>query len=252
MFHVYFYQCSPILKQVIITEAIKICLTAVLSIAELFILTKIMGKRQMSQLSLFDYVNGITIGSIAAEMATNPLKESWKPAIAMTVYGLFAVLFSFASNKSISFRRLFVGKSLILMNNGKIYRRNLSKAKLDINEFLEQCRINGYFNPDDLQTVIMEANGHLSFLPKSDMRPANPKDFNIKPPKELSPVVLISDGRILHGNLKLCGRNEIWLREQLKQGHYPPVEKIFLAVFDGAKLSVYEMNNEKKSEDWFT
>ena len=234
-------------------EALKICLTAVLSIVELFILTKLMGKRQMSQLSLFDYINGITIGSIAAEMAINPIKDTWKSALAIAIYGIFAILFSYATNKSIRFRRIFVGKSLVLMNNGKIYRKNLLKSKLDLNEFLEQCRIAGYFNPDDLQTVIMETNGKLSFLPKSDMRPANPKDFNITPQKELSPVVLISDGKILHGNLKMSGKNEIWLREQLKQDNYPPIEKIFLAMCDSNnQLIVYEMNNDDKSEDMYS
>ncbi|MCQ2484585.1 MAG: DUF421 domain-containing protein [Clostridia bacterium] len=231
-------------------EALKICLTAVLSITELFILTKIMGKRQMSQLSLFDYINGITIGSIAAEMAISPLNQIWKYAIAIAIYGLFAFAFSLLSNKSIIFRRLFVGKSLILMNNGKIFRKNLAKSKLDLNEFLEQCRIGGYFNPDDLQTVIMEANGHLSFLPKADVRPTNPKDFNITPQKETPPVVVISDGSILHGNLKAIGKNEIWLRNKLKENSCSPVSKIFLAMWDsGDTLYVFDINNEEKPND---
>lgn len=231
-------------------EALKICLTAVLSITELFILTKIMGKRQMSQLSLFDYINGITIGSIAAEMAIAPLNQIWKHAIAIAIYGLFAFAFSLLSNKFIVFRRLFVGKSLILMNNGKIFRKNLAKSKLDLNEFLEQCRIGGYFNPYDLQTVIMEANGHLSFLPKSDVRPANPNDFNITPQKETPPVVVISDGNILHENLKTIGKNEIWLRNKLKESNCSPISKIFLAMCDDSNtLYVFDMNNEEKPND---
>ena len=235
-----------------VMEFLKIILTAVLSVTELFILTKIMGKRQISQLSLFDYINGITIGSVAAEMALRPLSECWKPAVVIGIYGLFALLFSFCSNKSVKFRRFFVGKSLVLLENDKIYRKNLAKSKLDLNEFLEQCRINGYFNPDDLQTVIMEANGQLSFLPKSDMRPAIPKDFDFKSPKELSPVVLISDGKILYGNLKAAGKNEIWLRHQLTNNNYPPIEKIFLALCDDkGKLTVYEMNNENKPWDLY-
>lgn len=233
-------------------EALKICLTAVLSIAELFILTKIMGKRQMSQLSLFDYINGITIGSIAAEMATSKLNQMWKYAVAIAIYGLFAIIFSFLSNKSIWFRRLFIGKSLILMENGKIYKNNLSKSKLDINEFLEQCRINGYFNPKDLQTVIMESNGHLSFLPKSDYRPANPQDFGISTQEENPPIVVVSDGKILSDNLKMAGKNEIWLRKALKESNCSPVDKIFLALCDDNNtLFVFDMYNEDKSKDIF-
>lgn len=231
-------------------EALKICLTAVLSFTELFILTKIMGKRQMSQLSLFDYINGITIGSIAAEMSVSPVGEIWRFALSMAFYGFFAVLFSLLSNKSVVFRRTFVGKSIVLMDNGKIYLKNLKKSKLDLNEFLEQCRIGGYFNPDDLQTVIMEANGKLSFLPKSEMRPANPKDLGIQPEAEHVPSVVISDGKILHGNLRLIGKNETWLRESLKAENHPPISKILLALCDSNnKLYVYDRNNENRPED---
>lgn len=233
-------------------EIFKICLTAVLSIIELFFLTQLMGKRQVSQLSLFDYVNGITIGSIAADMAFSPLEECWKPAVAILVYGLFAVVCSFVSNKSIGFRRFFVGKAIVLMDNGTLYRNNFKKAKLDLNEFLTQCRIGGYFNIDDLQTVILEPNGQLSFLPKSDMRPANPNDIGIAPKKETAPVVVVSDGKILTENLKECGKNEIWLRRQLTEHNFPPIEKIYLACVNEDRVSVYELNNELNSRDLFS
>lgn len=233
-------------------EALKICLTAVLSIIEIFILTKIIGKRQISQLSLFDYINGITIGSIAAEMAFTPLKECWQHGIALAVYGLFGVLFSLLSDKFIFFRRFFVGETLVLMSNGKIYRKNFSKSKLNLNEFLTQCRINGYFSLDELQSVVIEPNGRLSFLPKSDYRPATPNDFSLNPPKALSPFVVISDGNILSRNLKSCGKNEAWLRKQLKENNYPPTDKIFLAMCDEENnLYVYEMNDEDKPGDMY-
>lgn len=233
-------------------EILKICLTSILSIIELFFLTKIMGKRQVSQLSLFDYINGITIGSIAADMAFSPLDEFWKPAVAIVIYGVFAIVCSVLSNKFIGFRRFFVGKALVLMDNGTIYRENLKKTKLDLNEFLTQCRIGGYFNIDDLQTVIMEPNGQLSFLPKSELRPANPQDMGMQPKKETAPIVLVSDGEILYENLSDCGKNEIWLRKELKDGNFPPIEKIYVAFVNDDKLSVYERNSEKNDKDMFS
>lgn len=233
-------------------EILKICLTAVLSIVELFILTKIMGKRQVSQLSLFDYINGITIGSIAADMAFSSVEECWKPAVAIVIYGLFAVICSFFSNKSIRFRRFFVGKAIVLMDNGIIYRKNFRKAKLDLNEFLTQCRINGFFNIDDLQTVILEPNGQLSFLPKSCLRPMNPQDMGIHPQKEISPIVVVSDGEILPENLKACGKNEIWLRKKLKDGNFPTIEKIYSAFVNNDEISVYEINEEENNNDIYS
>lgn len=234
--------------------ALKICLTAVLSIIELFFLTKLMGKRQLSQLNLFDYINGITIGSIAAEMAIAPLDEFWIPALALAIYCIIAAILSVLTNKSIKFRRVFSGKAMILMDNDKIFRGNLAKAKMDVNEFLSQCRLAGYFNIDDLQTVILEENGQLSFLPKAEKRPVNNNDLNRTPQKETAPVVFISDGKILQDNLKSCGKNEIWLREQLKEGNFPPIEKIFLAVCenDSNQLYVYEMNDNRMTRDIFS
>lgn len=230
-------------------EILKICLTSILAIIELFLMTKLMGKRQVSQLSLFDYINGITIGSITAEMAFSPLKDFWKPAVAIAIFSLFAVLFSVLSDKSVQFRRFFVGKAIVLMDNGTIYRKNFKKSKLDLNEFLTQCRIAGYFNIDDLQTVVMEPNGQLSFLPKSTLRPVNPRDMGMHLEKETSPVVVVSDGEILHENLKACGKNEVWLRKMLKDGNYPPIEKIYGAFVNNDEISVYEMNKEENDND---
>ncbi len=232
-------------------EFLKISLSAVLSLAELFILTKIMGKRQISQLSFFDYIIGITIGSIAADMAFIEVNAIWKPALAMLVYGLLAALFSFIGNKSIRFRRLFEGEALILLNNDKLYRNNFKRSKIDINEFLTQCRISGYYDPNEIETAIIEPNGRISFLPKAGKRPVNPEDLGVSVQKASAPFVVISDGKILTDNLEGCGKNEAWLREELKEKKQPPVAKIFLAMTDGNTVTVYRENNDKKSRDIF-
>jgi len=142
-----------------------IFLTSISSLIVLFILTRIMGKRQMSQLTMFDYINGITIGSIAAEMATSLDGDVWQPLFAMIIYALFAILMSYASIKSINIRRFLVGKPFLLYENGKLFNKNLKKAKLDVNEFLTECRTNGYFYLSDIQSAIFETNGKISFIP---------------------------------------------------------------------------------------
>lgn len=230
-------------------DIIKTILTAVLSVAELFILTKIMGRRQISQLSFFDYIVGITIGSIAAEMAFADFNKSWKHAIALLVYALLAALFSFLGNKSIHFRRAFEGETLILLNNGKMYRDNFRKSKLDINEFLTQSRINGYFSLDEVQTAIIEPNGHITFLPKAEKKPLCAEDLNIEVNPSSVPFVVISDGKILKDNLEGCGKNEIWLRKELEEKQYPSPHKIFLAMCDGNNLTVFKTDNVSKSRD---
>lgn len=148
-------------------DLLKIVFLSLGSIIVLFILTKLMGNREMSQLSMFDYVVSITIGSIAAEMSTSLENNFLEPVIAMIVYGIVATAISYFTCKSIKIRRIVSGRGKILYDNGKLYRKNLIKSKLDLNEFLMQCRINGYFNLANIQTAILEPNGRISFLPVS-------------------------------------------------------------------------------------
>ena len=154
-------------------EIIKVILTSLLSAAVLFLLAKIMGHKQISQLDFFDYITGITIGSIAAELATE-LEDPLKPLIAMVVYGVIAVLLSILTNKFPRTRKYINGTPTILMHNGKFYRKNIKKAKLDLSEFMVMCRQQGYFDLNDIQMAIFEFNGKLSILPVSGKRPVNP------------------------------------------------------------------------------
>lgn len=126
-------------------DLLKIVALSLGSVIFLFILTKLMGNKEMSQLSMFDYIIGITIGSIAAEMATALESDFMQPLVAMAVYAVVSIVISVLSYKSLKFRRISSGDSLILLDNGEIYRDNLKKAKLDLNEFLMQCRINRIF-----------------------------------------------------------------------------------------------------------
>ena len=115
------------------------------SLVILFILTKLMGNREMSQLTMFDYIIGITIGSIAAEMATSLENDFMEPVVAMIVYGLITISISYITSKSLKLRRFFTGKSKILLDNGKLYRKNFKSSKIDLNDFLMECRINRIF-----------------------------------------------------------------------------------------------------------
>ncbi len=120
-------------------EFIKLILTAVLSIISLFAITKLMGHKQVAQLDFFDYVSGITIGSIGAELATE-LESPWKPLVALVIYGAVSVALSIGTHKLPRLRKFVNGTPTIIMSNGKLYRKNMKKAKLDLSEFLLMCR----------------------------------------------------------------------------------------------------------------
>lgn len=226
-------------------ELLHIAAVSTGSIIALFILTKILGCRQMSQLSMFDYINGITIGSIAAEMATSLENDFFKPLTAMIIYAATTLLFSKLSCTSIMARRLIVGKPSILYQNGCLYFKNMKRANLDLNEFMSQCRVNGYFDIADIQTAVLESNGHISFLPKAGARPVTPDDLQLTAGEKTkaSDVTfmaeqdflvanVIIDGNIMKKNLAHTGHDEKWLKDQLKAHGVSDVREVFLATCD--------------------
>lgn len=227
-------------------EIIKIIGLSIGSILILFILTKIMGQREMSQLSVFDYFITITIGSIAAEMSTSLESNFMQPVVAMIVYALITFFVSILNTKFVKLRPILSGKTLILYDNGTLFKENFKKAKIDLNEFLVQCRTNGFFNLSDIKTALLEENGKISFLPYSDKRPANPSDFNMKPKEDEISTSLVLDGKVMEENLKELGFDKLWLNQMLQKQGIIKTDNIFLATYcsDG-NLSVYLTNNTK-------
>lgn len=210
---------------------LNLCLVTLGSFGFLFLTAKFIGHKQIAQLDFFDYITGITIGSIAAEMATE-LEETWKPLTAMLIYGGITLLLSVISNKFPRTRKYLNGTPTILMDHGKLYYENLKKAKLDLSEFMVMCRQQGYFDLTNIQTAVFEYNGKLTILPVSSQRPATPNDLNLSPQQELLFTELIMDGRILEDNLKRMGLDLTWLNKQLQQRHIHSPQDVVLAVCD--------------------
>ena len=225
-----------------------LCLTTLASFDVLFLVAKFIGHKQIAQLDFFDYITGITIGSIAAEMATE-LEEPWKPLTAMVIYGGVTLLLSIISNKFPRSRKYLNGTPTILMDRGKLYRENLKKAKLDLSEFMVMCRQQGYFDLTSIETAIFEYNGKLTILPVSSQRPATPKDLSITPDQELLFTELIMDGRILEDNLKRMGLDLTCLDKQLQQHKVRSARDVFLAVCDrDLKFVLYEKDPQRKNK----
>lgn len=220
-------------------DILKIIITSTVSLLILFLLTKLMGSKQVSQLNMFDYIVGISIGSIAAEMATE-LDAPINAMTAMIVYGVIAATVSLIAERSLKARKILSGKPLVLLDNGKLYRKNFKKTRMDINDFLMQCRSQGYFDISQIQTAVMEFNGRMSILPISANRPLTPQDMNLAPEQEYMTTAVIEDGVIIEDNLKHTGNNYIWLKKQLSEQGYNKPEDVFLAMCDNNnKLTVY-------------
>lgn len=221
-------------------EIVKVILTSFLSAVSLFVIAKIIGHKQMSQLDFFDYITGITIGSIAAELATE-LEEPIKPLIAMMVYGSITFGLAFLTSKLPRIRKFVNGTPTIIMKDNKIYRKNLKKAKLDLSEFMVMCRQEGYFNLTDIHLAVFEYNGRLTVLPKAIKRPINPLDMNLIPKPDTITTEVIMDGRVLENNLKRMGLDIAWLTKELKSQGYNTTREIFLGICDdNNNLTLFE------------
>jgi uncharacterized membrane protein YcaP (DUF421 family) len=210
---------------------IQVGLTSLLSVAVLFVLARLMGRRQIAQLDVFDYIIGITIGSIAAELAIEP-EGLWEKVLAMVIYGGSAMALNVATNKGRWAAKVINGDPLTVFDQGRFQRQNMAKAKIDLGEILSMLRVQGYFDLSQVQTAILETNGQLSVLPVTQHRPVTPQDMSLAPAQETVFTEFVMDGRVMAKNLRGAGLDERWLEKQLKAQGYKAVEDVFLAQWD--------------------
>ena len=208
----------------------------------LFVVTKIMGKKQIAQLSFLDYVIGISMGSIAAEMATDPERPYYHFFIAMAIYLVLDVSLTLLARKGTLLKKFIRGRPLILVEQGKIHYRNLMRSKLDINDLLSLCRAKGYFDLRDVSYVIFETSGEVSVLPSPEALPARSVEVGGTPaPSSLSKDVVV-DGKLVEGALDQIGKTREWLLARLGVTEEKPLRSIALATYyaDTDEVRVHE------------
>ena len=221
----------------------NICFRTILVLIILFFITKMMGKKQISELNFFDYVVGITIGSIAADISLDIEKNMIAGIAALFIYGFISYIISFVSIKSILARRFFIGVPTVLVEKGKIIESGLKKSKIDVNDLLMEARENGYFNLDEIDYALMEVNGNISFLPKEKEKPVTKKDMKIKCNNEGLTVNAIIDSKYMVNNMKAINKDKEWLDHELKVNGYDNYDNILLATIDNNyKVTIYEKN----------
>lgn len=228
-------------------EVLVVSKRAIFSLITLFIVTNFIGRKQVSELSLFDYVISISIGNFAAEMTMNLDTQVFNGFISIIIFGFIATFVSFLTMKSIKARRFFIGTPTIIIQDGKFIYRNLKRTKMDINDFLQTCRISGYFDVSNIKYALMEANGKISFLPKEDFTPVTNKSMNLKGDKHSLCANVIIDGKIMQHNLELINKDKKWLISELKIKGYKEYDDILLATVDiNYKLTIFNKRNIDK------
>ncbi len=230
-----------------INELVNVIGRCILSLITLFLVTKLLGKKQVSELSLFDYVIGISIGNFAAEMTINLDSQILNGTVAVLIFGFIAYFISYLTMKSIWLRRFFMGVPTILIQEGKLLEQSLKEVRFDINDLLEECRTKGYFDISQIQYAVMEVNGEVSILPYEKHRPVTLSDLNIRSDNKGLCANVIIDSKIMKNNLEEINMTENHLLKLLKKRGYKNLDKILLATIDKtSSLVIYERNKEEK------
>lgn len=210
---------------------LSIAVRSIVLLVVLFLLTKWLGKKQISQLSFFEYINGITIGSIAAEVATGLDKSIAHGLIGMGVWFAVPFIMGFISLNSKTVRDFAEGKGTVLIQDGKIMEDNLKKEKYTIDEFLAKLRNKDVFQVADVEFAVLETDGSLSVLLKKENQPITTKvlDLAVAPIKESQTVIM--DGEIMHEPLSSSGNSQLWLETELDKIGVS-IENVFLGQVD--------------------
>lgn len=223
---------------------VEILLRTLFTIIVLLLLTKIDGAKQISQLSFFDYIIGITAGSIAAVMCVEPDLSLWASTIALGLFMLSGAFFSFLSQKSIFCRRLLEGNPVFVIAKGEILYKGLKKARFSVNDLMRELRSQGYFDITEILYAVLETNGNVSVMLKAAARPATNEDTGNIVQDDTVRADVIIDGKVLKGNLKAFGKNEQWLTTTLKQQGIAHFKDVALASLDtDDNLSAYLKNS---------
>ncbi|MDR7075546.1 uncharacterized membrane protein YcaP (DUF421 family) [Neobacillus niacini] len=183
----------------------------------LFFMTKILGKKQISELSLFEYVSGITIGSIAGEAITGLEKNMFQGMAAIIIFSLATLLADILALKSKSFRDFIDGRGTVFIKDGKVLEENLKKEKYTIDELSALLRQKDIYRVADVEFAVLEPRGTISALLKKENRPLTPKDLQMKVPAEKEPQTVIMDGSILDEALRSAGKSKGWLETELEK-----------------------------------
>lgn len=211
---------------------IDITIRAVLTYVTLLLLTRLMGKREISQMTFFDYIVGITIGSISAQMSTT-LNSTWLQMLpAAVVFSLFQIVSAYLEQKSVKFRNIVDGSPTILIKNGKVLEENVAKEKLSISEVMTKLREKNAFNLADVETAILETDGQISIQLKSSKAPVTPSHLNIPVQNVGLPRLVIEDGNVLGESLQDLKLTRAWLLSKLAEQNVVDPAKVMLAQVD--------------------
>ncbi|NLM74592.1 MAG: DUF421 domain-containing protein [Clostridiaceae bacterium] len=215
-------------------EGLVVAIRAIIGFFSLLIFTRVIGKEQISQLNFFDYVLGITIGSIAATVTTDLSSRAWPHWVGLLVWAVLGYLMEIITLKSRNAAKYLEGEPAIIIKDGKIMEKALKQEKYRVSDILSLLRNEGIFDINEVRYAIIEPNGRLSVMKKPEYQPLTPKDMNIQVADQSLSAVVIYDGRVVEESLSLIKQDKTWLMEQLSKRGIKKISEVFLATIDSS------------------
>ncbi|HHW38544.1 MAG TPA: DUF421 domain-containing protein [Bacillales bacterium] len=215
-----------------------ILVRSIASFIIIFILARILGKAQLSQLTFFDYIIGITIGDMATAVAIDSSIEFLNGIVGLLVYTSFSLIIGFGAIKSLKFRKIVEGSPTILIEEGKLLEKNLKKSKLTYNDLMVGLRSKNAFKLSEVQLAVLETDGSISVMKKAGYEPITASDLNMITEEENRPSLIIIDGTLMEKRLNYLGYSKEWILGKVMEQGANSIEDVFLAQID-SKGNVY-------------
>ncbi|MBO7745512.1 DUF421 domain-containing protein [Paenibacillus sp. MWE-103] len=223
---------------------VEIILRTLSAVVFLLLLTKVLGKRQVTELSVFEYITGITIGNLAGYVSLEAENTWYLGMISLAVWAAVSLAIELLQMKSKKARDWIDGQPTVLIQNGKILEGNLKKERVTTDELMESLRRKDVFKPADVEFAVMEVSGAINVMLKAENQPVTPKTLGLRVQPEHEPQVVVMDGKILPDPLRSSGYNEVWLKKELKKSDVK-IEDVFLAQIDDNGSLYFDLFDDK-------
>ncbi|GAB6170712.1 DUF421 domain-containing protein [Paradesulfitobacterium aromaticivorans] len=209
-----------------------VIIRSVISFFALIFFIRLIGKQQVAQLTFFDYVVGITIGSIAATLSVQVNENTLATLAGMITWTVLAILLAVLSMHNVWIRKVVSGEATVVIENGKILENNLKRIRIPIDELISELRTQGVFSIADVEFAMFEPGGKISIQKKSQKQPITPSDLNVPTQYDGLPTNLVMDGVLLTDALRSLNLTKAWLQHQLKKQNVQNIEEVSLAQLD--------------------
>lgn len=209
-----------------------VIIRSIISFFVLLLLIRLIGKQQVSQLTFFDYVLGITIGSIASTLSVQINENMTATLAGMVVWTALAIMLAHLGMHNVWVRKVVEGEATVVIENGKILEEHLRKIRIPIDELISELRVQGVFNISDVEFALFEPGGKLSIQKKSPKQPVTPEDLILTTKYNGLPTNLIMDGVLLTDALQSLKLSKAWLQHQLNKHNIKDISEISLVQLD--------------------